>query len=79
MNLLLYSIDLKEPLINYSYYLDLRNVPKNFLINDSIYINDLTFAGDSTIQALVTSDISSNIFKTIVHYSKLGEFPPEPI
>ena len=75
----LYHLNLAEPLINYSYYYDLKNVPKNFLINDIIYPNDMNFLGDKEINALINvSDISGS-FNNIVHYFKVGEFPPEPV
>lgn len=80
-NLYLYQLNLAQPLTNYSYYLDLVNVPKNFLINDIIFPKDITFVGDDILNVLIkTSDISSvTKFNNIVHYAKVGEFPPEPI
>ena len=81
LNLLVYSLNLSENLINYAYYFDLKNVPKNFLINDEIMVEDLKFIGDDVIDVLLNStDISNNfVFQSIVHYSKIGEYPPEPI
>ena len=80
-NLVLYNLNLAEPLINYQYYFDLKNVPKNFYINDEVKVNDLKFIGDDVIEVLLNSiDISTNfVFQNIVHYSKIGEYPPEPI
>ena len=79
LKLILYEIVLVEPLVNYSYFFDLRNVPKNFLLNNKIRLDDLTFIGDSSMQILVDASNSSIPFQNIVQYSKLGEFPPEPI
>ena len=79
VNLVQYELTLVQPLTNYSYYYDLKNVPKNFLINDVIYPQTLDFIGDSGMYVIIkTSDIPSS-FNNIVHYSKIGEFPPEPI
>jgi hypothetical protein len=80
-NFLLYHLNLAEPLINYQYYFDLENVPKNFYINDEVKVTDLKFIGDDVLEVLLNDiDISSNfVFQNIVHYSKIGEYPPEPI
>ena len=79
LNLVQYQLTLTQALTNYSYYYDLKNVYKNFLINDVVYPQDLDFIGDSGMYVTIkTSDIPTT-FDNIVHYSKVGEFPPEPI
>jgi len=80
-NLILYKLNLAEPIINYQYYFDLKNVPKNFYINDDVKVTDLKFIGDDVLDVLLNSvDISTNfVIQNIVHYSKIGEYPPEPI
>ena len=76
----LYRLTLYEPLISYSDYINLKNVPKNFLINDEIKVIDMKFITDSIIDVLVESSLSETYkINNLVHYTKIGEYPPEPI
>ena len=81
LQLLMFHLVLASKLINYSYYFDLVNVVKNFQVNDSIYCKNLNFIGENELDVLLSStDVSSNyVINNIVHYAKIGEYPPEPI
>jgi hypothetical protein len=81
LQLLMFHLVLVSNLINYSYYFDLENVVKNFQVNDSIYCKNLNFIGENELDVLLSStDVSSNyVINNIVHYAKIGEYPPEPI
>lgn len=81
LNQLMFHLVLSSNLINYSYYFDLVNVVKNFKINDTIYCKNLNFIGENQLDILLnSSDVSSNyVINNITHYSKVGEYPPEPI
>jgi hypothetical protein len=76
----LYHLTLDEPLINYADYINFKNVPNNFLINDEIKVIDIKFISDSIIDVIVNSSLSETYkINNLVHYAKIGEYPPEPI
>ena len=69
-----------EPLIDYTNYINLQNVLKNFMINDEIQVLDLKFINNNILDVIVNSNITNNyIINNIVHYIRIGELPPEPI
>ena len=78
---------LSEPLITYADYINFKNVPKNFLINNEIKVIDMKFITDSIVDVLVeslldeTDSIVDETYKinNIVHYARIGEYPPIPI
>ena len=75
-----YRLTLNEPLIEYTNYINLQNVLKNFMINDAIQVIDLKFVSDYVLDVIVDSKLDDNyVINNIVHYIKVGEFPPEPI
>jgi hypothetical protein len=78
---ILFNLVITKPLTNYSYYFDLTNILKNFLINNEIKCQDIEFIGDTEMNVLVNNtDASSNLkISSVFHYSKVGEYPPEPI
>jgi len=80
-NNLMFNVILQKPLTNFSYYFNLVNLVKNFQVNDQIKTIDINFIDDNEINLLLAStDVSSNyVINNIVHYAKVGEYPPEPI
>jgi hypothetical protein len=75
-----YRLTLSEPLTLYADYINFENVPKNFLINDEIKVIDMKFITDSIVEVLVETSLDENYkINNIVHYARLGEYPPEPI
>jgi hypothetical protein len=79
-NTKLYRLTLDEQLISYADYINFKNVPNNFLINDKIKVIDMKFITDSIVDVIINSSLS-NTYKinNLVHYAKIGEYPPEPI
>ncbi len=76
----IYRLTLNEPLVDYTNFINLQNVLKNFMINDEVQVIDLKFISDYVLDVIVDSKLDDNyIIKNIVHYVKVGEFPPEPI
>lgn len=79
-NTIVYRLYLTEPLVDYLNYINLKNVLKNFMLNDEIQVLDLVFISDSILDVIVSSSIGPNYqIKNIVHYVRVGEYPPEPI
>ena len=79
-NTKLYRLTLDEPLISYVNYINFNNVPNNYLINDEIKIIDMKFITDSIVDVRVDSSLNETYnINNLVHYAKLGEYPPEPI
>jgi hypothetical protein len=79
-NTKLYRLTLDEPLISYVDYINFKNVPNNFLINDEIKVIDMKFITDSIVDVQVESTLSETYkINNLVHYAKIGEYPPEPI
>jgi hypothetical protein len=79
-NTKLYRLTLDEPLSSYADYINFKNVPNNFLINDEIKIIDMKFITDSIVDVIINSSLSETYnINNLVHYAKIGEYPPEPI
>jgi len=79
-NTKLYRLTLDEPLISYVDYINFKNVPNNFLINDEIKVIDMKFITDSIVDVQVESSLSETYkINNLIHYAKIGEYPPEPI
>ena len=79
-NTKLYRLTLDEPLISYVDYINFKNVPNNFLINNEIKVIDMKFITDSIVDVIVQSSLSETYkINNLVHYTKLGEYPPEII
>ena len=79
-NTKLYRLTLDEPLISYVNYINFNNVPNNFLINNEIKVINMKFITDSIVDVLVESSLSETYkINNLVHYAKIGEYPPEPI
>ena len=79
-NTKLYRLTLDEPLISYIDYINFKNVPNNFLINNEIKVINMKFITDSIVDVLIESSLSETYnINNLVHYAKLGEYPPEPI
>lgn len=79
-NIKLYRLTLDEPLISYVDYINFKNIPNNFLINDEIKVIDMKFITDSIVDVQVESTLSETYkINNLVHYAKIGEYPPEPI
>jgi hypothetical protein len=79
-NKIVYRLYLTEPLVDYLNYISLKNVLKNFMLNDKIQVLDLVFISDSILDVIVDSSIGPNYqIQNIVHYVRVGEYPPEPI
>ena len=80
-NNLMFNVILQKPLTNFSYYFNLVNLVKNFQVNDEVRTLDINFIDDNQMNLLLsTTDVSSNyVINNIVHYAKVGEYPPEPI
>ena len=75
-----YRLFLSEPLITYADYINFKNVPKNFLINNEIKVIDMKFITDSIVDILVESSLDETYkINNIVHYARIGEYPPIPI
>ena len=75
-----YRLFLSEPLITYADYINFKNVPKNFLINNEIKVIDMKFITDSIVDILVESSLDETYkINNIVHYARIGEYPPVPI
>ena len=77
-NLVLYKLNLSEDFLYYTYYNNLKSIKYNFLLNNNIYINDIKFIDTNIFEVLIDKNNITTI-NNIVHYSKLGEFPPEPL
>ena len=79
-NNIVYRLYLNEPLVDYLNYINLKNVLKNFMLNDKVQVLDLVFISDSIIDVIVNSSIGPNYqIQNIVHYVRVGEYPPEPL
>ena len=79
-NTKLYRLTLDEPFISYVNYINFNNVPNNFLINNEIKVINMKFITDSIVDVIVESSLSETYkINNLVHYAKIGEYPPEPI
>ena len=76
----IYRLTLSEPLTTYAEYINFKNVPNNFLINNEIKVSGMRFITDSIVDVLVEFTLDKTYeINNIVHYAKIGENPPEPI
>jgi len=75
----LYQLVLTEPITDYLNYINLQNVMNNFMINDEIQVKDMKFIDGNILNVLVNTLQTDYTIKTLVHYAKIGEYPPELI